>query len=94
MGSRKIQVELPEELARLVDLSGSNVSRKVLELALLRLVQDGEISSGKAAAVLGIPRTEFWHLMYEHRIPLFDLSEEELREDLNNAAKFQLRDSK
>ena len=80
-----VKLELPEELARLIDPSGSEVGRRLLELALLRLVQDGEISSGKAAELLGVERTDFWRLMYEHRVPYFDLTEEEFLEDLRSA---------
>ena len=85
MSNVQVQVELPEELASLIDPSGSNVGRRVLELALLRLVQDGAISSGKAAEVLGVERADFWRLMYEHRVPYFDLTEEEFLEDLRSA---------
>jgi predicted HTH domain antitoxin len=85
MSKVQVQLELPESLARRIDPSGADVGRRLLALALLRLVQDGEISSGKAAEILGVPRVDFWRLMYEHRIPFFDLTEEEFLEDLRSA---------
>lgn len=82
MRTVQIQFELPEELARQLDPSGKQLGRRILELALLRLVQDGVISSGKAAEVLGVPLADFWRLMHQHRVPYFDLTPEELREEL------------
>jgi predicted HTH domain antitoxin len=78
----KVQLELPEALAHKLDPSGVEVGRRILELVLLRLVQDGEISSGKGAEVLGISKQEFRALLREHKIPYFNLTPEELRKEL------------
>ncbi len=92
VSSVNVLLEVPEDLARLLAPTDGEVARRILELALLRMVQDGVLSSGRAAEVLGILRTEFWRMMYEHRVPLFDLTAEELREELRTAEAFMTPD--
>ena len=79
MSRVQVKLELPEDVARRIDPSGADVGRRLLELALLRLVQDGEISSGNAAEILGVPKDEIRRLLREHGVPYFNLTPEELR---------------
>ena len=54
-------------------------------LALIDLFRRGEVSSGYAAQVLGMSREGFLDLLARHGVPAVDLSEEELRQDLEVA---------
>jgi hypothetical protein len=43
------------------------------------------VSSGWAAEQLGVSKTDFLDLLFRHDVPYFDLSEEELREQVETA---------
>jgi predicted HTH domain antitoxin len=51
----------------------------------MKLYELGEISSGGAAELAGISRVGFLSRLGEFGIPTFSMTEEELREDLQNA---------
>ena len=91
MSSVQVKLELPEDVARRIDPSGADLGRRLLELALLRLVQDGEISSGKAAKLLNISKQDFRGLLRERCIPYFDLTAEELRAELEASKRAEIR---
>ncbi|MBN2531680.1 MAG: UPF0175 family protein, partial [Spirochaetales bacterium] len=50
----------------------------------------GRLSSGKAAELAGISRIQFFHELNNHKVPLYDVSEEELDKDLDNADKYSI----
>lgn len=85
MGSRKIQVEVPAELARLLDPTGSDVAGRVREALVLQLFQQGVISSGRGAELLGLSKDAFWELLHQRGIPYLDITYEELIEDVRVA---------
>ena len=55
----KIEIELPEEIARYVDHKDTDYHRKAREILLYQLVKDGKISFGKAAEILGMRKIDF-----------------------------------
>ena len=61
-------------------LPPSDFERRVLES-----YQDGQLSAGKAAELLGMPLCAFLRKASERGISVFDASPEELAEDLRRA---------
>jgi predicted HTH domain antitoxin len=80
-----IAVELPAVVVQLLGPTLEEAARHLKELAFIELFRQGEVSSGWAAEQLGISKTDFLDLLYSHDVPYFDLSEEELRQQVETA---------
>ena len=73
----RFPVELPEEL------KDEEVLKKGREAIVMELLRKGEISQGKAAELLEIDRHALFDLMNKHDIPVIDMTEKELEEELS-----------
>lgn len=51
----------------------------------VKLFEMKKLSSGMAATLLGMERKAFLFLLQQYSVPIIDLSEEELLEDMQNA---------
>ena len=82
----KIEFDIPVQFLHLF----SNESLKLKQTALLFYpsIQNGDISSGKVAEILGIHKSELLDIYGELGLPYFDLTEEELEKDLQNLKKY------
>ena len=60
-------------------------TRHLVELAYVELFRQGELSSGWAAEKLGISKDAFRELLSTHDVPYIDMSEEELRREVEAA---------
>ena len=58
-----------------------------LELILCQLYQEGQITTGYAASLLGVSRMAFMDILFRRNIPYFDLTADELDSDLENALR-------
>jgi len=67
---RNVQIELPEDV--LAAVGEDQVRTLAREALLVRLYDLGEISTGKAAEVLGISRREFLDLLGRYGVSEFD----------------------
>lgn len=72
-----ITVNLNEELTALLHGMNQPVQESALELMTLELYRRGTISSGKAAALLGMSRWEFVRYASRLGIAFFDMTEDE-----------------
>ena len=72
-----VQLELPDALL----LTGANpdaVASRMKFFAALKCFELGELTSGQAARMCGLPRVEFLTEASRHGVPVVDLSGEEL----------------
>jgi predicted HTH domain antitoxin len=81
MGS--VQVELDQDLIDILEELHRPVKQAARELIVLELYRQGEISSGKAAELLGLGREQFIRQASERGIPYFQLDGEELQRELD-----------
>ncbi|HEY6345573.1 MAG TPA: UPF0175 family protein [Bryobacteraceae bacterium] len=72
-----ITLDLDEELAGLLAKLGQPVQAAARELIVVELYRRNLISSGKAAALLGIPRLAFIQRASQLGIPYFRFTEDE-----------------
>ncbi len=85
MSAVKIQVELPSDLIVALNIEPSELGRRAREWILLELFQEGVISAGKAAEVLGTTKAGFMQLLDLHGLPYLDGSQEELESQVEVA---------
>ncbi len=84
-----LSVELPESVVQLLGPTPQDAARHLAELAYVELFRRGEVSSGWAAEKLGISKDAFREMLYAHDVPYFDMSEEELRRDVEVATSLR-----
>lgn len=82
-----IPVVLEEKFLSFVAKRKKDIPKRLKELSILELYRRKEISSGKAAELLGMERFEFVRYASRLGIPFFDLSKEELQRDLKTAKR-------
>ena len=82
-----VQVELDQDLVALLEELHRPVKQAARELIVLELYRQGELSSGKAAQLLGVERDDFIRHASAQGIPYFQLRGEELRRELDASKK-------
>ena len=81
----EIQLAVPEELTLVLQAEQANLAAEVSMAAAVKLYELGKLSAGAAAELAGIPKPLFLGRLADYGVPNFDLTEEELQEDLKNA---------
>jgi predicted HTH domain antitoxin len=84
---RYIPVVLDERFLSFVAKRKKDIPERLKELSILELYRRKEISSGKAAELLGMERFEFVRYASRLGIPFFDISKQELQRDLKTAKR-------
>ncbi|MCX7723270.1 MAG: UPF0175 family protein [Verrucomicrobiae bacterium] len=79
--TRRVTVEVPEQIFEILGEDAAKLEREMLVAAVLRWFEEGRLSQGQAATILGMKRGEFFDLLYEHRVSPVQMSVEELEED-------------
>lgn len=82
-----VKIELDEDLAALLEDLGRPVKETARELIVLELYRQGELSSGRAAQLLGMEREEFIRHASKQGIPYFQVEGEELDRELDTIKK-------
>lgn len=80
-------LDLGEELGALLAKLGQPVEQAARELIVFELYRRNVISSGKAAALLGIPRLDFIHRASELGIPYFRFTEDEWQSEVSESKR-------
>ncbi len=80
MGS--VHVELDQDLVDVLEELHRPVKEAARELIVLELYRQGEVSSGRAAELLGMRRDDFIRHASERGIPYLQLTGDELRREL------------
>ncbi len=79
-----VNVSIPSEILSQTGLSEKTASAHMLKLFAMDLYKRNQISSGKAAEMLGIRKYDFIRLLDEAGISYFDYSEMEFEEELKS----------
>lgn len=83
-----VQVELDQDLVAVLEELHRPVKEAARELIVLELYRQGELSSGKAAQLLGLEREDFIRRASAQGIPYFQLRGEDLRRELDASKQF------
>lgn len=84
---QQVSIVLDEKFLSFVAKKKKDIPQRLKELSILELYRRKEISSGKAADLLGMQRFEFVRYASRLGIPFFDMSKEELERDLEAVKK-------
>jgi predicted HTH domain antitoxin len=80
-------VELDRDLVDLLEELQRPAKKEARELIVLELYRQGEVSSGRAAQLLGKEREEFIRYASQQGIPYFQLEGDELQRELGAIKK-------
>ena len=87
-----LSVDLDESLVALLRHTNPNESVAAREMIVLELFRRGEVSSGRAARMLGMVRKEFLKYASRLGIAVFDLSAEEWEQERKQCQAFSQGD--
>ena len=85
VGLAAVHVELDHDLVALLEDLRRPVKQAARELIVLELYREGELSSGRAAELLGMPRGDFIRHASARGIPYLQLSAEEPRREIEDS---------
>ncbi len=80
-----ITIECPDAVLISLKEDAESFKRNLALAAAMKFYELGRLSSGRAAELAGLPRVEFLHRAAEFKVPAWELTEEQLREDLRHA---------
>ena len=80
-----IHIELPDEVLLSLKETPASLTKIIRMAAAAKLYELGKLSSGRAADLAGLPRVSFLQALGQYGVPIFDLTEEDLSQDLRNA---------
>ena len=80
-----IQIELPDEVLLSLKETPEGLSRVIRMAAAAKLYELGKLSSGRAADLAGLPRVSFLQSLERYGVPIFEVTEEELAQELGHA---------
>jgi predicted HTH domain antitoxin len=82
-----VPVQLDQDLIELLEELQRPAKQAARELIVLELYRQGEVSSGRAAQLLGMEREEFIRYASKQGIPYFQLEGDELHRELGAIKK-------
>jgi len=80
-----LTLSVPEEMLLALKLSPDALLYEIKLLSAIKLYETGRLSSGAAAEFADIPKPVFLSKLADYGVPVFRLTESELKEDMNNA---------
>jgi predicted HTH domain antitoxin len=75
-----LTLELPDEVVK--HIPAKELAEKAKESLVMELLREHQVSQGKASEILGMSRYDLFDLMSKYRIPVIDLTPEELEVEL------------
>ena len=79
--SKQVTVEVPDDAVRLFGKDEQQFGRKMYETAVVKWFDEGLISQGKAAELLGLSRGELFDVLWRHKVSPIQMTPEELEEE-------------
>ncbi len=80
-----VRLEIPEETLISLKTDVESFGSALKMLGAVKLFELGKLSSGRAAQLAGMTRVEFLLALRQFQVSPFEMTEEELRQDVRNA---------
>jgi predicted HTH domain antitoxin len=84
-------LEIPQEVLGVLGTDPACAAGEIRLLAAMKLFELGRLSSGSAAALAGVARVELLAKLGEYGVSPFQVSPEDLEQDLENARRADAR---
>jgi predicted HTH domain antitoxin len=81
----QLMIEYPESLPDALQETREQFENEAKMAMAAKLFEMKRVSSGTAAALVGMDRVNFLLSLHRYGVPMIDLTEDELRSDLDNA---------
>jgi len=81
----KAEIEFPEDILISLKESKEEFIKNIKLYAAIEFYKRKKLSLGKAAELVGMPRLEFADFLSKNRIPVLDLSAQELKSEIASA---------
>lgn len=81
----QLTIEYPSELLWALQQEPEEFAAEAQKLLAIELYRSGQLSTGLAARMAGVPRTTFFFLLSQHGLSPFGEEPDEIEEDLNHA---------
>ncbi|SPF37086.1 conserved hypothetical protein [Candidatus Sulfopaludibacter sp. SbA4] len=81
----QVTFSIPDEILLALKVTPEALASRIRLAAAAKLYEMGQLSSGAAAQLAGVPKPYFLNHLADHGVNTFDLSEEELIHDLRSA---------
>ena len=81
----QLTLSIPDEILLALKATPDDLASTIRLAASVKLYEMGQLSSGAAAQLAGVPKPYFLSRLADYGVTTFDLSEEELTHDLNSA---------
>ncbi|GIV79516.1 UPF0175 family protein [Litorilinea aerophila] len=78
-----VHLQFPRDLLGALEIPQEQLEARLRELIALQLFQEGRVSSGKGAELLGVSKLEFIQLLARHGLFYFMETPEELVSEVN-----------
>ena len=79
---KQVTLEVPDEaVRRFGDSDPKRFAREMLTAAVLQWFEEGELSQGQAAEMLGLNRGAFFDVLHQHRVSPVQMSVADLEAD-------------
>ncbi len=82
--TRQVTVELPEEAMQMLRVRPEQLPQELRKAAVLHWFEEGRLSQGQAAVLLGVTRGEFFDLLSAHRVSPVQMTMADLDEDFRH----------
>ena len=89
MNTKRVEIDIPEEIVQYTVVLDEEALIKRNAMLVYPYIQDGTISHGKAAEMLGIGKFDLIVLYGKMGLAYFDEADDELEEDINNIRNFR-----
>jgi predicted HTH domain antitoxin len=80
-----VRLDIPDETLISLKTDAESFARHLKVLGAVKLFELGKLSSGRAAQLAGMERVEFLLALRQYQISPFQMTAEELRQDVLNA---------
>ena len=81
----QVTLSIPDEILLALKVTPDEFASRLCFAASVKLYEMGQLSSGAAAQLAGVPKPYFLSRLADYGVNTFDLSEEELIHDLESA---------
>ena len=81
----QVTFSVPDELLLALQATPEILASRIRLAAAVKLYELGQLSSGAASQLAGVPKPYFLSRLADYGVNTFDFSEEELGHDLKNA---------